>query len=81
MTDFIISEERLEDIRGMIFHEDEIKFEKLSWKIISRPLSEELKKERERVKDMLKITCFYQATWDNIEEAFENLKRGKPCHE
>ena len=36
---FLISEEQLKDIRGMIFHEDEIKFEKLSWKIISHNLS------------------------------------------
>jgi len=52
--DFVISEEQLKEIRGMIFHEDEVKFEKLSWKIISCPLSEALKQERERVLDLIK---------------------------
>jgi hypothetical protein len=49
MTDYVISEERLKQIKDMIFHEDEVKFEKLSWKILSNPLQQELKKERERV--------------------------------
>jgi hypothetical protein len=51
-TLFVISEEQLKQIRDMIFHEDEVKFE-ISWKIVSHSLSAELKKERERVLDEL----------------------------
>jgi uncharacterized membrane-anchored protein YjiN (DUF445 family) len=62
---YVISEERLKQIKDMIFHEDEVKFEKLSWKILSNPLQQELKKERERVLDELERIA--QHNWEEIE--------------
>ena len=38
MNEYIITEEQLKQIRELIFHEDEVKFEKLAWKILSHPI-------------------------------------------
>jgi hypothetical protein len=61
MTDYVINTEQLKQIKDMVFREDEPAFEKLSWKIVSNPLSEHdaeiAKKERGRVLDELVTYC------------------------
>ena len=75
---YIITEEQLKQIRNMVFREDEVEFDKMSWKIVSNPLSYFLKAERERITDIICKTDCDTKTIACKNCIVESLRREQP---
>jgi acetone carboxylase gamma subunit len=72
---YVITEEQMKEIRDMIFHEDEIKFEKLSWKIVSHPAPSPLVNKRVPYIECNHSYSSCPINWDAHDAAIRNAER------